>query len=123
MRKAAEMFEPFTERARWAVAQAQEEARMLNHSYIGTEHILLGLIRENGVAASVLESLGISVDAVRQQIEEIIGRGLAPPPQRIPFTPRAKKGLELSVTQATQLDQEHVGTEHILLGLLARPPR
>ncbi len=91
---------------------------MLNHSYIGTEHILLGLIRENGVAAKALESLGISLDAVRQQIEEIIGQGLAPPPQRIPFTPRAKKVLELSLTQTTRLDQEYVGTEHILLGLL-----
>jgi ATP-dependent Clp protease ATP-binding subunit ClpC len=112
------MFEPFTERARWAVAQAQEEARTLNHNYIGTEHILLGLIRENGVAAKALESLGISLDAVRQQIEEIIGQGQKPPPQRIPFTPRAKKVLELSLTQATRLDQEYVGTEHILLGLL-----
>jgi ATP-dependent Clp protease ATP-binding subunit ClpC len=96
---------------------------MFNHSYIGTEHILLGLIRENGVAAKVLESLGISLDAVRQQIEDLIGRGLAPPPQRIPFTPRAKKVLELSLTQATRLEQEYVGTEHILLGLIAEGDR
>jgi ATP-dependent Clp protease ATP-binding subunit ClpC len=117
-RRRRTMFEPFTERAQWAVSQAQEEARTLNHNYIGTEHILLGLIRENGTAAKTLESLGITLDAVRRQIEEIIGQGEHPSPERIPFTPRAKKVLELSLTQARRLDQEYVGTEHILLGLL-----
>jgi ATP-dependent Clp protease ATP-binding subunit ClpA len=113
------MFERFTERARRAVAQAQEEARMLDHGYIGTEHILLGLIREGeGVAARALESLGIRLDAVRQQVEEIIGRGEHAPSGHIPFTPRAKKVLELSLREAQQLGHHYIGTEHILLGLL-----
>jgi ATP-dependent Clp protease ATP-binding subunit ClpC len=113
------MFERFTDRARRAVVLAQEEARMLNHDYIGTEHILLGLIHENrGVAARALESLGISLDAVRQQVKEIIGQGQQPPSGHIPFTPRAKKVLELSLREALQLGHSYIGTEHILLGLI-----
>jgi ATP-dependent Clp protease ATP-binding subunit ClpA len=113
------MFERFTDRARRVVALAQEEARMLNHDYIGTEHILLGLIHEgDGVAARSLESLGISLDAVRQQVQEIIGRGQQAPSGHIPFTPRAKKVLELSLREALQLGHNYIGTEHILLGLL-----
>jgi ATP-dependent Clp protease ATP-binding subunit ClpC len=113
------MFERFTDRARRVVVLAQEEARMLNHNYIGTEHILLGLIHEGeGVAAKALESLGISFEAVRQQVEEIIGQGQSPPTGHIPFTPRAKKVLELSLREALQLGHNYIGTEHILLGLI-----
>jgi ATP-dependent Clp protease ATP-binding subunit ClpC len=113
------MFERFTDRARRVVVLAQEEARMLNHNYIGTEHILLGLIHEGeGVAAQALESLGISLDAVRQQVEEIIGQGQQAPSGHIPFTPRAKKVLELSLREALQLGHNYIGTEHILLGLI-----
>jgi ATP-dependent Clp protease ATP-binding subunit ClpC len=113
------VYEQFTDRARRAVVQAQEEARRLNHNYIGTEHILLGLIHErDGVAAQALESLGISLDVVRQQIEEIIGRGQQAPAEHIPFTPRSKKVLELSLREALQLGHNYIGTEHILLGLI-----
>ena len=113
------MFERFTDRARRVVVLAQEEARMLNHNYIGTEHILLGLIHEGeGVAAKALESLGISLEAVRSQVEEIIGQGQTPPTGHIPFTPRAKKVLELSLREALQLGHNYIGTEHILLGLI-----
>ena len=113
------MFERFTDRARRVVVLAQEEARMLNHNYIGTEHILLGLIHEGeGVAAKALESLGISLEAVRQQVEEIIGQGQQAPSGHIPFTPRAKKVLELSLREAQQLGHNYIGTEHILLGLI-----
>jgi ATP-dependent Clp protease ATP-binding subunit ClpC len=113
------MFERFTDRARRVVVLAQEEARMLNHNYIGTEHILLGLIHEGeGVAAKALESLGISQEAVRQQVEEIIGQGQQAPSGHIPFTPRAKKVLELSLREALQLGHDYIGTEHILLGLI-----
>ena len=113
------MFERFTDRARRVVVLAQEEARMLNHNYIGTEHILLGLIHEGeGVAAKALESMGISLDAVRQQVEEIIGQGQQSPSGHIPFTPRAKKVLELSLREALQLGHNYIGTEHILLGLI-----
>jgi hypothetical protein len=113
------MFERFTDRARRVVVLAQEEARMLNHNYIGTEHILLGLIHEGeGVAAKALESLGISLDAVRQQVEEIIGQGQQAPSGHIPFTPRAKKVLELTRREAEQLGHNYIGTEHILLGLI-----
>ena len=113
------MFERFTDRARRVVVLAQEEARMLNHNYIGTEHILLGLIHEGeGVAAKALESLGISLDAVRQQVQEIIGEGQQAPSGHIPFTPRAKKVLELSLREALQLGHNYIGTEHILLGLI-----
>ena len=98
---------------------AQEEARMLNHNYIGTEHILLGLISEGeGVAAKALESLGIALEGVRQQVEEIIGQGQQAPSGHIPFTPRAKKVLELSLREALQLGHNYIGTEHILLGLI-----
>jgi ATP-dependent Clp protease ATP-binding subunit ClpA len=114
------MFERFTDRARRVVVLAQEEARMLNHDYIGTEHLLLGLIHEGqGVAARALESLGVSLEAVRQQVEEIIGQGQQEPLSgHIPFTPRAKKVLELSLREALQLGHNYIGTEHILLGLI-----
>ncbi len=113
------MFERFTDRARRVVVLAQEEARLLNHSYIGTEHILLGLIHEGeGVAAKALETLGISLEAVRAQVEEIIGQGGSSPSGHIPFTPRAKKVLELSLREALQLGHNYIGTEHILLGLI-----
>jgi ATP-dependent Clp protease ATP-binding subunit ClpC len=113
------MFERFTDRARRVVVLAQEEARMLDHNYIGTEHILLGLAHEGeGVAAKALERLGISLEAVRQLVEEIIGRGKQAPAGHIPFTPRAKKVLELSLRESLQLGHDYIGTEHILLGLV-----
>ena len=113
------MFERFTDRARRVVVLAQEEARMLNHNYIGTEHILLGLIHEGeGVAARALQSLGISLEAVRQQVQEITGRGQGQQQGHVPFTPRAKKVLELSLREAQQLGHDYIGTEHILLGLI-----
>src|SRR6201989_807365 len=113
------MFERFTDRARRVVVLAQEEARMLNHNYTATEHILLGLIHEGeGVAAKSLESLGISLEGVRSQVEEIIGQGQQAPSGHIPFTPRAKKVLELSLREALQLGHNYIGTEHILLGLI-----
>ncbi|SNU01744.1 ATP-dependent Clp protease ATP-binding subunit ClpC [Ruaniaceae bacterium KH17] len=113
------MFERFTDRARRVVVLAQEEARMLNHNYIGTEHILLGLIHEGeGVAAKALESLGISQEAVRTQVIEIIGEGQQAPQGHIPFTPRAKKVLELCLREALTLGHNYIGTEHILLGLI-----
>jgi ATP-dependent Clp protease ATP-binding subunit ClpC len=113
------MFERFTDRARRVVVLAQEEARMLSHNYIGTEHILLGLIHEGeGVAAKALESLDISLEAVRGQVEDIIGQGQQAPSGHIPFTPRAKKVLELSLREALQLGHNYIGTEHILLGLI-----
>ena len=113
------MFERFTDRARRVVVLAQEEARMLNHNYIGTEHILLGLIHEGeGVASKALEQLGVSLDAVREQVQEIIGQGQQAPTGHIPFTPRAKKVLELSLREALQLGHNYIGTEHILLGLI-----
>ncbi|MGP9724902.1 ATP-dependent Clp protease ATP-binding subunit [Corynebacterium sp. AOP40-9SA-29] len=113
------MFERFTDRARRVVVLAQEEARALNHNYIGTEHILLGLIHEGeGVAAKALESMGISLEAVRTEVEDIIGTGGHPPSGYIPFTPRAKKVLELALREALQLGHKYIGTEHILLGLI-----
>ena len=113
------MFERFTDRARRVVVLAQEEARLLNHNYIGTEHILLGLIHEGeGVAARALESLGINLESVRSQVVEIIGQGAQAPSGHIPFTPRAKKVLELSLREALQLGHNYIGTEHILLGLI-----
>ena len=113
------MFERFTDRARRVVVLAQEEARMLNHNYIGTEHILLGLIHEGeGVAAKGLEALGISLEGVPAQVDEIIGQGQQAPSGHIPFTPRAKKVLELSLREALQLGHNYIGTEHILLGLI-----
>jgi Clp amino terminal domain, pathogenicity island component/UvrB/uvrC motif len=113
------MFERFTDRARRVVVLAQEEARMLNHNYVGTEHILLGLIHEGeGVAAKALESLGVSLEAVRQQVEAIIGQGQQAPVGHIPFTPRAKKVMELALREALQLGHQYIGVEHILLGLI-----
>ncbi|AJK69747.1 ATP-dependent Clp protease ATP-binding subunit [Corynebacterium marinum] len=113
------MFERFTDRARRVIVLAQEEARLLNHNYIGTEHILLGLIHEGeGVAAKALESMGISLDAVRQEVEEIIGHGTQPHTGHIPFTPRAKKVLELSLREGLQMGHKYIGTEFLLLGLI-----
>ncbi|MHA7223963.1 ATP-dependent Clp protease ATP-binding subunit, partial [Arthrobacter sp. RHLT1-20] len=113
------MFERFTDGARQVVVLAQEEARLLNHNYIGTEHILLGLIHEGeGVAARALEYLGVSLGGVRGQVQEIIGQGQQAPPGHIPFTPRAKKVLELALREALDLGHSYVGTEHILLGLI-----
>ncbi|AJE34076.1 endopeptidase Clp ATP-binding chain C [Corynebacterium humireducens NBRC 106098 = DSM 45392] len=113
------MFERFTDRARRVIVLAQEEARLLNHNYIGTEHILLGLIHEGeGVAAKALESMGISLDAVRQEVEEIIGQGTQPHTGHIPFTPRAKKVLELSLREGLQMGHKYIGTEFLLLGLI-----
>lgn len=113
------MFERFTDRARRVIVLAQQEARNLNHSYIGTEHILLGLIQEGeGVAAKALESMGISLDAVREEVEEIIGVGTQPPQGHIPFTPRAKKVLELSLREGLQMGHKYIGTEFLLLGLI-----
>jgi Clp amino terminal domain, pathogenicity island component/ClpX C4-type zinc finger len=113
------VFERFTDRARRVIVLAQEEARLLDHNYIGTEHVLLGLIHEGeGVAARALESLDISLGAVRAQVEEIIGQGDTAPVGHIPFTPRAKKVLELSLREALQLGHNYIGTEHILLGLI-----
>jgi ATP-dependent Clp protease ATP-binding subunit ClpC len=98
---------------------AQDEARLLNHNYLGTEHLLLGLIREGeGIAVRALESLGISLEAVRAQVQEIIGQGQSAPTGHIPFTPRAKKVLELSFREALQLHHDYLGTEHLLLGLI-----
>jgi ATP-dependent Clp protease ATP-binding subunit ClpA len=113
------MFERFTDRARRSLFLSQEEARRLNHNYVGTEHLLLGLVSEGqGVAAKALESLGISLEAVRAQVEESIGQGQRAPTGHIPFNPRAKKVLELSLREATQLGHNYIGTEHLLLGLL-----
>ncbi len=113
------MFERFTDRARRVVVLAQEEARMLNHNYLGTEHLLLGLVHEGeGVAARALASLGISLGAVRQQVEEIIGQGQQAPAGHVPFTPRAKKVIELARREANELGHHYLGTEHLLLGLV-----
>ncbi|MEY3028916.1 MAG: hypothetical protein RL198_313, partial [Actinomycetota bacterium] len=113
------MFEKFTDKARRVVVLAQEEAKLLNHNYIGTEHILLGLIHEGeGVAAKALEALGINLEQVREQVQEIIGQGAQAPSGHIPFTPRAKKVLELSLREALQLGHSYIGTEHLLLGLI-----
>ncbi|MDA8718964.1 MAG: ATP-dependent Clp protease ATP-binding subunit [Aquiluna sp.] len=113
------MFEKFTDKARRVVVLAQEEAKLLNHNYIGTEHILLGLIHEGeGVAAKALEALGINLEQVREQVQDIIGQGQQSPSGHIPFTPRAKKVLELSLREALQLGHSYIGTEHLLLGLI-----
>ena len=112
------MFERFTDRARRVLVLAQEEARLLGHGFIGTEHILLGLIHEgDGIAAQVLQSLDISLEAVRMKVEEIIG-ATKPTSDSPPFTPRAKKVLELSLREALQLGHTYIGTEHVLLGLV-----
>ena len=114
------MFERFTDRARRVIVLAQEEARMLSHSYIGTEHLLLGLLADGGgTAAQALESLGVTLEAAREQVREIIGEGQQAQQGHIPFTPRAKKVLELSLREALNLGDDHIGTEHQLLGLIA----
>src|SRR5439155_3531973 len=112
------MFERFTERARQVVVLAQDEARTLKHNYIGTEHILLGLLREDGLAGRVLDSLDITVEEVRGQVVRIVGAGDEPDTGQIPFTPRVKKVLELALQEALELGHDQVGTEHILLGLV-----
>ena len=113
------MFERFTDPARRVVVLAQEEALLLNHNYIGTEHILLGLIHEGeGVAARALQATGVRLDSARSQVVEMIGRSDQSPSGHIPFTPRAKKALELSLREALQLGHNHIGTEHVLLGLI-----
>jgi ATP-dependent Clp protease ATP-binding subunit ClpC len=113
------MFQRFTDRARRVVVRAQEEARMLDHNYVGAEHVLLGLTDEGGgVAARVLESLGIGPEAARQRVEEIIGRGKQAPSGHIPFTPQAKKLLEMALLESRALGHHYIGTEHILLGLI-----
>jgi ATP-dependent Clp protease ATP-binding subunit ClpA len=116
------VFERFTERARQVVVLAQDEARALSHNYIGTEHILLGLLREEeGIAARVLGELGVTLEAIRSQVAQIVGRGDEVTSGQIPFTPRAKKVLELGLREARRLGHNWIGTEHILLGLRARP--
>ena len=114
------MFERFTDRARRVVVQAQQEARTLDQNYIGSEHLLLGLTHESigGLAGETLKSLGIDRDAVRRRVEEIIGRGSQAPSGHIPFTPEAKKALELSLREAVQLGHQYIGTEHLVLGLI-----
>jgi hypothetical protein len=113
------VFERFTDQARRVVVLAQEEARLLNHNYIGTEHILLGLVHDDeGIAARALQSLDIELNTVRAEVEEIIGHGTEAPSGHIPFTRRAKKVLELSLREALQLGHNYIGTEHILLGLV-----
>ncbi len=114
------MFERFTDRARRVVVLAQEEARMLNHDYVGTEHILVALVREGGgIAAQALQSLGITEETAHQQVEEIVGRGQTGPQRgHLPVTMRAKKTLQLSLREATQLGHAYIGTEHILLSLI-----
>lgn len=113
------MFERFTDRGRRALVNAQEEARLLGHDHIGTEHLLLGLIHEgDGIAARALMELGVSLEAVRERIEETVGRTTGEPTGNAPFTPRAKKVLELSLREALQLGHSYIGTEHLLLGLV-----
>jgi ATP-dependent Clp protease ATP-binding subunit ClpC len=113
------MFERFTDRARRVVVLAQEEARILGHDYVGTEHLLLGLVHEgNGVAAKALESLGISLDGVRQRVEQDVGRGQQEVSGHIPFTAQAKDVLRLSLEESKGLQHQYIGTEHILLGLI-----
>ena len=114
------MFERFTDRARRVIVLAQQEARLLSHSYIGTEHLLLGLLADGGgTAAQALESLGVTLEAAREQVREMVGEGQQPQQGHIPFTPRAKRVLELSLREALNLGDDHIGTEHLLLGLLA----
>jgi len=116
------MFEQFTDRARKVVVQAQEEARRLDHDHIGPEHILLALIHDGigGVAAKALESLGISLQSIRQRVEEVIGRGEQAPSGHIPFTPPAKEILRLALEESGALGHHYIGTEHLLLGLIRR---
>jgi ATP-dependent Clp protease ATP-binding subunit ClpC len=118
-RYAWRVFERFTDRARRVLTLAQEEARLLNHSFIGTEHILLGVMREgDGVGAEALRSLGVSLDVVRVKVVEIVGASTSIPGGPPPFTPRAKKVLEVALREALQLNHSYIGTEHILLGLM-----
>jgi len=112
------MFERFTERSRRVVVLAQEEARMLDHNYIGTEHLLLGLMHDGGITAQVIGSTGLTLEAARAEVEAIIGRGASSPSGHIPFTPRAKKVLELALREALALKNSYIGPEHILLGLI-----
>jgi ATP-dependent Clp protease ATP-binding subunit ClpC len=114
------MFERFTDRARLVVVRAQEETRMLDHDHVGTEHLLLGLTHETigGTAAKVLESLGIGLEAARQRVTEVIGRGEQAPSGHIPFTPQAKNVLQLALQESRGLGHDYIGTEHILLGLI-----
>src|ERR1700730_7761653 len=113
------MFERFTGQSRRVIVLAQEEARKLNHGYIGTEHLLLGLLREDsGVAARALAAADITLGAAEREVEVIIGRGEQPPSGHIPFTPRAKKCLELSLREALQLGHNYIGTGHLLLGVI-----
>lgn len=115
------MFERFTEQLRGAVVLAQEEARSLDHNYIGTEHLLAGLRREEeGGAARALESADITLDAVRETIQALVGRGEQPSPKHMPFTPQAKEGLEYSLRESLQLGHHHIGTGHLLLGLISQ---
>jgi len=114
------MFERFTDQSRRAIVLAQEEARQLNHDHIGTEHVLAGLLREQrGAAAQVLETSGVTLEAVREQILALAGPGQDPPREHIPFTPRAKKGFELALREAARLGR-HIGTGHLLLGLIGQ---
>jgi ATP-dependent Clp protease ATP-binding subunit ClpC len=118
-RKVGKVFERFTDRARRVVVLAQEEARLLKHNYIGTEHLLLGLVREgDGIAAEVLRGLNVDLERMRESLRNRIGEGGAPPLGHIPFTPRAKTVLELSLREALQLGHNYIGTEHVLLGLV-----
>jgi ATP-dependent Clp protease ATP-binding subunit ClpC len=113
------MFERFTDRARRVVVLAQEEARLLDHNYIGTEHLLLGLAAEReGIAAEALTQLGIDLETARREVEEVVGRGAEEPSGHIPFTPQAKKALESSLREALDMRHDHIGTEHILLGIV-----
>jgi ATP-dependent Clp protease ATP-binding subunit ClpC len=113
------MFERFTDRARLVVVQAREEARRLDHDYVGTEHVLLGLVHDGGgAAARALESLGIGLDTVRQRVEQAVGRGGQASPPRIPFTPRVRAIKDLAEQESSALGHHYVGTEHILLGLI-----
>ena len=115
----ASRFEKFSERARRVLSLAQEEAQRFNHNYIGTEHILLGLVREtDGVAAKVLSNLGVELNKVRSAVEFIIGRGERSNPGEIGLTPRAKKVIELAVDEARRLNHHYIGTEHLLIGLM-----
>jgi ATP-dependent Clp protease ATP-binding subunit ClpC len=114
------MFERFTDRARRVVVWAQEEARSFNHNYIGTEHLLLGLIREaDGIGAKALAAAGVDAEMVREELDRRVGRGSSPPTGHIPFTPRAKQVLELSLREGLKLGHNYIGTEHILLGLIS----
>jgi ATP-dependent Clp protease ATP-binding subunit ClpC len=113
------MFERFTDRARRVVVQAQEEARALGHSFVGTEHVLLGLTHEGGLAVKALEALGIGTEAVRQRVEEAVGRTDLSVTAHIPFTPRTKDVLRHALRESSELGHTYVGTEHILLGLLS----